>query len=80
MQKLSDRKASEAHDTAPPKHKKTNEVVSHLFFSRPVNPDESNVSLVAAAEELGLADNGQHENDGAADDYYGYDLSMSDGK
>ena len=44
------------------------------------NPDENNVSLVTAAEELGLDDNGQHENDGAADDYYGYDLSMSDGK
>ena len=44
------------------------------------NLDENNISLVAAAEELGLDDDGQHENDGAADDYFGYDLSMSDGK
>ena len=44
------------------------------------NPDENNLSLVAAAEELGLADNDQHENDGAADDYFGYDLCMFDVK
>ena len=42
------------------------------------NHGENNVSLVAAAIELGLADNGQHENDGAADDHFAYDFCMSD--
>ena len=40
--------------------------------------DDANFSLVATAEELGLADSGPHDNDGANDFYYGYDVSMSD--
>ena len=36
--------------------------------------------VITAAEELGFADNGQHENDGAADDYFAYDLCVSDAK
>ena len=41
---------------------------------------EDNFSMVAAADELGLADSGQHDDDGADDDYFAYDLSMSDAK
>ena len=43
---------------------------------------EDNFSMVAAADELNLADDGQHENDGAADDYFAYDHDscMSDAK
>ena len=43
---------------------------------------EDNFSMVAAADELNLADDGQHDNDGAADDYFAYDHDscMSDAK
>ena len=40
--------------------------------------NDANFSLIASAEELGLADNLPHNNDGANDFYYGYDVSMSD--
>ena len=39
-----------------------------------------NFSMVAAADELDIADSEQHENDGADDFYFAYDLSMSDAK
>jgi hypothetical protein len=40
--------------------------------------NDANFSLIASAEGLGLADNLPHNNDGANDFYYGYDVSMSD--
>ena len=44
---------------------------------------EENFPMVVAAKELGIvdiADSEQHDNDGAADDYFTYDLRMSDAK
>ena len=41
---------------------------------------EDNFSLIAAVEELGFADNEEHGNDGAADDYFAYDSCMSNAK
>ena len=40
----------------------------------------NNFSLITGDEEFGFADNGQHENDGADDDCFAYDLCMSDAK
>ncbi len=71
-------------DTEHIRPSSTSSMVTAVPFSTMVTTvpsavdDNNSYSLVAAAIELDITDSGPHDNDGADDFYYGYDMSMSE--